>query len=72
MNVAEALHVYHSNHRQRRGPCTLQALRGLVRKFEDTGLTYDKPRSERLTVSEDDAMEVHHTVTAGYRETQEA
>ncbi|GFV18356.1 uncharacterized protein TNCV_713271 [Trichonephila clavipes] len=31
MNAAEALRVYHRNHRQRRRPCTLQALRDLVR-----------------------------------------
>ncbi|GFU69110.1 hypothetical protein TNCV_2798601 [Trichonephila clavipes] len=64
MNAAEALRVYHRNHRQRRGPGTL---RDLVRKFEDTGCTCNKPRSERPTVSEDVVMEVHHTVTAGHR-----
>ncbi|GFT18829.1 hypothetical protein TNCV_4710401 [Trichonephila clavipes] len=69
MNAAEALRVYHRNHRQRRGPGTLQALRDLVRKFEDTGCTYNKPRSGRPTVSEDVVMEVHHTVTAGHTET---
>ncbi|GFX27593.1 hypothetical protein TNCV_4996481 [Trichonephila clavipes] len=67
MNAAEALRVYHRNHRQRRGPGTLQALRDLVRKFEDTGCTCNKPRSGRPTVSEDVVMEVHHTVTAGHR-----
>ncbi|GFV75721.1 hypothetical protein TNCV_1756491 [Trichonephila clavipes] len=61
MNAAEALRVYHRNHRQRRGPGTLQALRDLVRKFEDTGCTCNKPRSGRPTVSEDVVMEVHHT-----------
>ncbi|GFW37163.1 transposable element tc3 transposase [Trichonephila clavipes] len=69
MNAAEALRVYHRNHRQRRGPGTLQALRDLVRKFEDTGCTCNKPRSGRPTVSEDVVMEVHHTVTAGHTET---
>ncbi|GFU35794.1 uncharacterized protein TNCV_1083571 [Trichonephila clavipes] len=69
MNAAEALRVYHRNHRQRRGPGTLQALRDLVRKFEDTGSTCNKPRSGRPTVSEDVVMEVHHTVTAGHTET---
>lgn len=69
MNAAEALRLYRRNHRQRRGPCTLQALRDLVRKFEDTGCTCDKPRSGRPTVSEDVVMEVHHTVTAGHTET---
>ena len=69
MNAAEALRVYRSNHRQRRGPCTLQALRDLERKFEDTGCTCDKLRSGRPTVSEDVVMKVHHTVTAGHRET---
>ena len=39
MKAAESLRVYRRNHRQRRGPCTLQALRVLVRKFEDTGRT---------------------------------
>ncbi|GFX70979.1 hypothetical protein TNCV_1689621 [Trichonephila clavipes] len=58
MNAAEALRVYHRNHRQRRGPGTLQALRDLVRKFEDTGCTCNKPRSGRPTVSEDVVMEV--------------
>ena len=61
--------MYRRNHRQRLGPCTLQALRDLVRKFEDTGCACDKPRSGRPTVSEDVVMEVHHTVTAGHRET---
>ena len=56
MNAAEALRVYRRNHRQRRGPCTLQALRDLVLKFEDTGCTCDKPRSGRPTVSEDVVM----------------
>ncbi|GFW07462.1 uncharacterized protein TNCV_3915951 [Trichonephila clavipes] len=69
MNAAEALRVYHRNHRQRRGPGTLQALRDLVRKFEDTDCTCNKPRSGRPTVSEDVVMEVHHTVTAGHTET---
>ncbi|GFV68117.1 hypothetical protein TNCV_1873991 [Trichonephila clavipes] len=69
MNAAEALRVYHRNHRQRRGPDTLQALRDLVRKFEDIGCTCNKPRSGRPTVSEDVVMEVHHTVTAGHTET---
>ncbi|GFX40283.1 hypothetical protein TNCV_4319161 [Trichonephila clavipes] len=69
MNAAEALRVYHRNHRQRRGPGTLQALRELVRKFEDTGCTCNKPRSGRPTISEDVVMEVHHTVTAGHTET---
>ncbi|GFW45602.1 transposable element tc3 transposase [Trichonephila clavipes] len=69
MNAAEALRVYHRNHRQRRSPGTLQALRDLVRKFEDTGCTCNKPRSGRPTVSEDVVMEVHHTVTAGHTET---
>ena len=40
-----------------------------MRKFEDTGYTYDKLRSGRPTVSEDVVMEVYHTVTAGHRET---
>ena len=40
-----------------------------MRKFEDTGCTCDKPRSGRPTVSEDVVMELHHTVTAGHRET---
>ncbi|GFV31286.1 hypothetical protein TNCV_2184791 [Trichonephila clavipes] len=71
MNAAEALRVYHRNHRQRRGPGTLRALRDLVRKFEDTGCTCNKPRSGRPTVSEDVVMEVHHTVTAGHTETAE-
>ncbi|GFU34088.1 DUF4817 domain-containing protein [Trichonephila clavipes] len=69
MNAAEALRVYHRNHRQGRGQGTLQALRDLVRKFEDTGCTCNKPRSGRPTVSEDVVMEVHHTVTAGHTET---
>ncbi|GFS53260.1 uncharacterized protein TNCV_1035691 [Trichonephila clavipes] len=69
MNAAEVLRVYQRNHRQRRGPGTLQALRDLVRKFEDTGCTCNKPRSGRPTVSEDVVMEVHHTVTAGHTET---
>ena len=69
MNAEEALLVYRRNHRQRRGPCTLQALRDLVRKFEVTGCTCDKPRSGRPTVSEDVVMEVLHTVTAGHKET---
>ena len=70
MNAAEALRVYRHNHRQRRGPCTLQALLDLVRKFEDTGCTCDKPRSGRPTISADVVLEVHHTLTAGHRETQ--
>ncbi|GFV67474.1 hypothetical protein TNCV_4621551 [Trichonephila clavipes] len=70
MNAAEALRVYHRNHRQRRGPGTLQALRDLVRKFGKiqaapvTNLAPGRP-----TVSEDVVMEVHHTVTAGHTET---
>ena len=63
------MRVYRRIHRQRRGPCTLQALRDLELKFKDTGCTCDKPRSGRPTVSEDIVMEVHHTVTAGHRET---
>ncbi|GFU86675.1 uncharacterized protein TNCV_2880951 [Trichonephila clavipes] len=68
MNAAEALRVYHRNHRQRRGPGTLQALRDLVRKFEDTGCTCNKPRPDGQLFLRT-VMEVHHTVTAGHTET---
>ena len=65
----EVLRVYRCNHRQRRFPCTLQALRDLVRKLEDTGCTSDKLRPGRPKVSEDVVMKVNHTVTAEHRET---
>ena len=57
MNCAEVLRVYRRNHRLKRGPCTSQALRDLVKKFEETGCTCDRPRSGRPTVPEDTVME---------------
>ena len=66
MNAAEALRVYRRSHLQRRGPCTLLVLRGIIKKFEETSFACDKPRSGRPVVSEDVVKEVHHTVTSGH------
>ncbi|GFT14519.1 hypothetical protein TNCV_4004621 [Trichonephila clavipes] len=73
MNAAwKPVRVYHRNHRQRRGSGTLQALRDLVRKFEDTGCTCNKPRSDGQLFHEDVVMEsAPATVTAGHTETAE-
>ena len=68
-NAAKAMRIYHRNHLRRRDPCTPQGLCDLIKKFEDTGSTCNKPRSGRLIVSENVIKEVHHTLTSGHMQT---
>ena len=53
MNVAEVLLVYRRNHLQKRGPCTSQGLRDLIKKIEGTGCNSNKPRLGLPIVSKD-------------------
>lgn len=64
-NAAEAVRIYRRNHKLRRGPCSVRSVRDLVRKFEETGCTCDRPRSGRPSVPVEVVAEVHNTITAG-------
>lgn len=64
-NAAEAVRVYRRNHKLRRGPCSVRTVRDLVKTFEETGCTCDRPRSGRPSVPVEVVAEVHNTITAG-------
>ena len=54
------MRAYRNNHGLRRGPCTVEAVRDLIHKFEETGCTCDRPRSERPMET---VAEVHQTIS---------
>ena len=58
-NAAQILRVYRSNHRLRRGPCTVKAVRDLIKKIEETGCTCDRHRSGRPSVPLETIAEVY-------------
>jgi hypothetical protein len=63
-NAAEALRIYRRQHNLRRGPCSVQAVRKLIKKFELTGCTCDSHRSGRPSIPVESAAEVHEAITA--------
>ena len=43
--AAQTLHVYRRNHGLRRGSCSVNAVRNLIHKFENTRCICDQPQS---------------------------
>ena len=64
-NFALAVRVHCRNHKLIRGPCSVKSVRNLVKKFEKTGCTCDRPQSEWPRFLIKIGGEVHNTMTKG-------
>ncbi|GBM15575.1 hypothetical protein AVEN_95223-1 [Araneus ventricosus] len=63
-NAAEALSAYRRNYSLRRDSCSAQAVRNLIRKFEETGCTCDRFLTRRHSFLVEVVAEAHQAKIA--------